>query len=107
MMSMLIEDYQSLSGITEQMRDAAVGGEWDRLIALEKECKRKVEEIKPRDCIPSDPDDRAKKMALLKKILADDADIRNRTENWMEQLKRIMQSTRSEQRLQQTYLTNS
>jgi flagellar protein FliT len=105
-MSLVLEDYQRLSGITGQMRDAAVGSEWDRLIALEQECKRKVEEIKPRDVIPSSPDERAQKLALLKKILADDAAIRNRTEGWMEQIQRIMQSNRSEQRLQQTYLAN-
>lgn len=105
-MSMLLEEYQRLSGITGQMREAAAGGEWDRLISLEKECKRKVEEIKPRDVVPADPDERAQKVALLKKILADDADIRSRTESWMEQLQRIMQSNRSEQRLQQAYLAN-
>lgn len=104
---MLLEEYQRLSGITGQMRDAAVGGEWDRLISLEQECKRKVEEIKPRDVVPSNPEERAQKIALLKKILADDADIRSRTESWMEQLQRIMQSNRSEQRLQQAYLVNS
>jgi flagellar protein FliT len=106
-MSLIIEDYECLSGITGQMREAAAGGEWDRLIALEKECSRKVEELKPHDCVPSNPDERAKKVALLKKILADDADIRNRTESWMEQLQRIMQSNRSEQRLQQAYFANS
>jgi flagellar protein FliT len=105
-MSLLLEDYQRLSGITGQMREAATDGKWDRLISLEQECSRKVEEIKPRDCIPSNPDERAQKLALLKKILADDADIRSRTEGWMEQLQRIMQSPRSEQRLQQTYLAN-
>jgi flagellar protein FliT len=105
-MSMLLEEYQRLSGITGQMREAAAGGEWDRLISLEKECKRKVEEIKPRDVIPANPDERAQKVALLKKILADDADIRSRTESWMEQLQRLMQSNRSEQRLQQAYLAN-
>jgi len=105
-MSLLIEDYQRLSGITGQMREAAVGGDWDRLISLEKDCKRKVDEIKPHDVIPSNPDERAQKLALLKKILADDADIRSRTESWMEQLQRIMQSPRSELRLQQTYLAN-
>jgi flagellar protein FliT len=105
-MSLLLEDYQRLSGITGKMREAAVGGEWDRLVALEQECKLKVEEIKPRDIIPASSDERAQKLALLKKILADDADIRNRTEGWMEQLQRLMQSNRSEQRLQQTYLAN-
>jgi flagellar protein FliT len=105
-MSLLIEDYEQLSGITSQMREAAAGGEWDRLISLEKECSSKVEAIKPHDCVPTNADERAQKLALLKKILADDADIRNRTESWMEQMQRIMQSTRSEQRLQQTYMAN-
>ncbi|WP_283745304.1 flagellar protein FliT [Sideroxydans sp. CL21] len=105
-MSLVLEDFQRLSGITGQMREAATVGEWDRLISLEQECKRKFEEIKPRDVIPSSAEERAQKLALLKKILADDAAIRNRTEGWMEQIRRIMQSNRSEQRLQQTYLAN-
>ena len=54
-MSLLIEDYQRLSGITGQMREAAVGGEWERLISLEQECHRKVEEIKPHDVSPFQP----------------------------------------------------
>lgn len=102
-MSLLLADYERLSGITGQMRNAAEQGEWDRLISLEQECKRKVEEIKPRDAVPSNPTERQQKIDLLKKILADDAEIRNRTEGWMEQLQRIMQSSRSEQRLQQAY----
>lgn len=105
-MSMVIEDYQSLSSITGKMREAAAQGEWDKLISLEQECQRKVEELKPRDVVPSNPDERKLKIALIKKMLADDADIRSRTESWMEQLQRIMQSTRSEQKLQQTYLAN-
>lgn len=105
-MSLLLEDYQRLSGLTGQMRDASIQGEWDRLVNLEQECKRKVEEIKPRDSVPASPEERALKLALIKKILADDAEIRNRTEGWMAQLQGIMQSARSEQKLQQTYLAN-
>lgn len=105
-MSLVIEDYQRLSSITGLMRDAAAEGEWDRLISLEQECRRTVEEIKPRDGVLSNTEERAQKVALIKKILADDAAIRSRTESWMEQLQRIMQSTRSEQRLQDTYLAS-
>jgi flagellar protein FliT len=105
-MSLLLEDYQRLAGITAEMRSAAIAGEWDRLVSLEQECKRKVGEIIPRDAVPASANERAQKLALLKKILADDAEIRSRTEGWMEQLQRIMQSGRSEQRLQQTYLAN-
>jgi hypothetical protein len=37
-------------------------------------------------------------------MLADDKAIRSYTEPWMRQLERIMQSARSEQRLQNAYL---
>jgi flagellar protein FliT len=46
---------------------------------------------------------RQQKAALIRKILADDAAIRSKTETWMAQLQRIMQSTRTEQRLQRAY----
>jgi flagellar protein FliT len=46
---------------------------------------------------------RQRKIQLIKKILADDAEIRNRTEIWTGQLQRILQSHRQEQRLQQAY----
>ncbi|MFH0934777.1 MAG: flagellar protein FliT [Pseudomonadota bacterium] len=105
-MSMVIEDYRQLSDITGQMRAAATEGEWDRLVELEQACRRKVDELKPRDAVPSNPDERQQKIALIKKMLADDADIRNHTETWMHQLQRIMQGTRSEQRLHDTYLAN-
>lgn len=105
-MSMVLEDYRQLSGITAQMREAAAEGEWDRLVELEQSCRRKVEELKPRDGVPADPDERRQKVALIKQMLADDADIRSRTEVWMQQLQRIMQGTQSEKRLQDTYLAN-
>lgn len=105
-MSMVIEDYRQLSDITGQMRAAAAEGEWDKLVELEQACRHKVEELKPRDIVPADPGERQQKIALIKKMLADDADIRSRTETWMLQLQRIMQGTRSEQRLHDTYLAN-
>ncbi len=104
-MSYIIEDYQRLSDITGQMRAAAAAGEWDELIALEKRCAHEVAVIKPRDVVPSDEDERKRKVSLIQKMLADDKAIRNCTEPWMRQLEQIMQSARSEQRLQQTYLT--
>ena len=103
-MNMIIGDYQRLSSITEQMRKAAAAGEWDDLIELEKRCSQEVEIIKPRDVVPSDESERKQKAALILKMLADDKAIRSYTEPWMHQLERIMQSARSEQRLQNAYL---
>jgi flagellar protein FliT len=104
---LIIEDYQCLSDLTGKMLKAAIVGEWDSLVMLEKDCAQKIAEIKPRDTMPSDNETRLQKIALIKKILADDADIRNHTEVWMGQLQRIMQSARSEVRLQQAYNPNS
>ncbi|MFA7399496.1 MAG: flagellar protein FliT [Sideroxydans sp.] len=103
-MNMIIEDYQRLSSITEQMRNAAAVGEWDDLIELEKRCSQEVENIKPRDGVPTDEVSRKQKADLIRKMLADDKAIRSYTEPWMRQLERIMQSARSEQRLQNAYL---
>jgi flagellar protein FliT len=43
---------------------------------------------------------------LIRKILDDDADIRNHTEAWMTQLQHLMQSTAQERRLRQVYSAN-
>jgi len=104
-MNMIVEDYQRLSDITGKMREAAAAGEWDELIALERRCTKQVAELKPRDGVPADEASRLQKVALIKKMLADDKAIRDKTETWMHQLDRIMKSARSEQRLQQAYLS--
>ena len=100
----VIMNYESLSAITGQMRDAAVHGEWDALVGLEQQCSRHVATMKPADASATlNESARQRKIQLIRKILADDAEIRNRTEIWMTQLQHIMQSNRHEQRLQQAY----
>ncbi len=104
-MSLILEEYQRLSDITGKMLEAATAGEWDDLIALEKRCSRELAAIKPHDNVPSDDAERRMKVSLIKKMLADDKAIRERTEPWMLQLQQIMQSARSEHRMQQAYLS--
>lgn len=103
-MHQIISNYESLSALTSQMRDAAVHGEWDQLIGLEQKCSHHVATMKSADASVSlDGSARQRKIQLIRKILADDAEIRNHTEIWMKQLQRIMSSNRQEQRLQQAY----
>lgn len=104
--SQVITNYESLFAITQQMRDAAVQGEWDQLIALEQQCSRHVAAMKLVDASDNlDGSTRQRKAQLIKDILAHDADIRSRTQKWMGQLQRIMQSNHQEQRLNQAYGT--
>jgi flagellar protein FliT len=102
--SQIIHNYESLSAITSRMRDAAEQGEWDALVSLEQQCSRYVATMKAADAATAlDETSRQRKIQLIKKILADDAEIRNRTEVWMGQLQRLMQSKRQEQRVHQAY----
>lgn len=103
-MDPVIKNYEFLSSITAQMRMAATHGQWDQLEELEKQCSKHVEIMKTQDMgIPPDENIRLRKMELIRKILEDDAEIRNHTEPWVAQLQRIMHSTGQERRLQQTY----
>ncbi|MEQ1837460.1 MAG: flagellar protein FliT [Candidatus Nitrotoga sp.] len=100
----VITHYESLSVLTERMCEAAAQGEWDKLVSIEQQCAQQVAIMKLADApITIDEPTRQRKMQLIRKILADDAEIRNHTEKWMGQLQRIMQSNRQEQRLQQVY----
>jgi len=105
-MNSVIHNYQQLSDITSQMRAAAAQGEWDQLVELEQQCSRHVESMKQQDLAPIDESIRLQKVALIHKILADDAAIRDQTVPWMAQLQRIMQSSRSEQRVKQAYASD-
>lgn len=105
-MEQVIENYESLSAITSQMREAAAHGEWDRLIELEVQCRERTEAMKAADTAAStalSETTRKRKVELIHQILADDAAIRSHTEPWMAQLQRIMQNSRLEQRVRQTY----
>lgn len=105
-MNQVIENYESLSSITALMREAAAQGEWDRLVDLENQCRQRVEVMKAADTATPvlDESSRKRKVELIIKILADDAAIRNYTQPWMAKLQRLMQGTRTEQRVQQAYL---
>ena len=102
-MNKIIENYLHLSSLTAQMRIAATQGEWDQLAELEQQCSLHVESMKQIDLAPVDEGIRLQKVALISKILADDAAIRDQTLPWMAELQNKIQNTRREQRLKQTY----
>jgi flagellar protein FliT len=100
----VIDDYESLSALTHEMRIAAEQGEWDKVLVLEPKCERCIASLKSADDLSLlDETTQPHKVELIKKILADDAEIRLRTTAWMSQLQRIMQSNRQEQKINQAY----
>lgn len=98
----IIRTYESIAALIGEMRIAANRGEWDRLIELEQEYRRQIDALDPEQPMPSDAV-RQRVVQLIRKILEDDAEIRNQTKTWMGQLQNIMQSNRKEQQLNKMY----
>ncbi len=102
--SQVIANYESLSALTGQMREAAVHGEWGQLISIEQQRSELVATMKPIDADAKlDEAARQRKNQLISEVLADDGEIRNLTQAWMGQLQLSMQSNLQELRLLKKY----
>ena len=104
----ILELYTTVSGITTQMLAAASSGDWEQFTELEVLCSGQVKRLQkdedPRQILSSE--ERAKKVKLIKKILADDRKIRDITEPWMAKLSLMMTSASAEKKLAHLYGAN-
>ncbi len=100
----ILDVYERIATATGQMADAAKSSDWDRLVALEHDCRALSKTLKRSDAgAKADEQFAQRKMALIRKVLADDAEVRRFTEPWMAQLERYLGSARQESRLQRAY----
>jgi flagellar protein FliT len=100
----LMSIYEKVAIITDQMLHAAKSEDWDLLIELETQCTSQVETLQK--CETQDvlsEEMRQRKINVIKKILADDKQIRDLTEPWMRKLSQLMQSSQSSRLLTKTY----
>ena len=105
----ILETYHAMSVKSGQMVEAAQQGDWDRLAVLEGECSALIGAMKrvaANDDSASHRPDAAyvrRKVTLMRKVLADDAEIRRHTEPWMTRLQSYLGSTSREPSLQCAY----
>jgi flagellar protein FliT len=100
----ILDIYGSLATVTGQMVDAAKRSDWDRLISLEHDCRSLIESLKRSDAGAKTGAAYAqRKIALIRKVLADDAEVRKFTEPWMTRLEAYLGGARQERKLQRTY----
>lgn len=99
-----IVNYESLSALTGQMREAAERGAWEQLADFERRRSELVDAMKPVDVSAKlDEEARQRKLKLIKGIFVDDAEIRKHIQAWMSQMQHSMQSNRQEQLLLKAY----
>ncbi|NMM28540.1 MAG: flagellar protein FliT [Glaciimonas sp.] len=96
--------YASMTDITDQMLGAARAGDWDRVCALETDCASHVATLKSGE-VPAALNGaaRERKVAMIRKILASDREIRDIAQPWMANLSALMHSASTEQKLSQIY----
>lgn len=100
----IITTYETILAITGQMLEAARNGDWERLVALEKDCRKLVEELIAENYgLPLSSQFQRRKAEIIRKVLADDAEIRNITEPWMAQLQNLLGSAGRERKLSEAY----
>jgi len=89
----IIACYEMISRATGRMLVAARENDWNNVVAAENECSLVIDELKKLgDLVPSDLLLRQRKAAIVRKVLADDAEIRNLTQPWLRKLDGYLQS---------------
>lgn len=100
----LLDEYKLALSLTQSMLTAASKGDWDLLVTLEQQRARQIAVIQERDPNPSPQATDAKnKREVLAAILQLDEKIQLLTQDWMLELRQILTSVNTEQRLSRTY----
>jgi len=102
--SPILAGYEAIWTVTQNMLDAATNSDWDRLIVLELQREALVNQVQAAGVASSEaPALQARLMQLIRQTLEADEKIRTLTEAWMAELKEILGSVSTEQKLQHTY----
>lgn len=87
----LLQRYEALAQISRAMLVASRANDWTQVEALEAQCAQQIEELKAAQKLEALAlNEQWQRIALLRRILADDAEIRERSEPWLMQLEELM-----------------
>jgi flagellar protein FliT len=87
-----------------RMLSAARVEAWDQVCEIEKECAALVAALSTMgDLAPTDPTLREQKLDLMRRVLADDAEIRHLSQPWLKKLDAMMRSPATTARLKRAY----
>jgi flagellar protein FliT len=94
----MLSTYETVSEITEVMATAASEGEWDRLAALEANCKNQVGKLMQATPLKLNEHEQRAKVAIIRAILQNDAKIRAYTEPHLHALQQRLKTVQLAQR---------
>jgi flagellar protein FliT len=96
--------YERVLALTRDMLEAARRSDWDGLVQRERERAGLMDQIKSHDPDPSRAAaTRERKRAIIIDILKADEQIQVLSQDWMHELREVLGSISTEQRLTRTY----
>ena len=99
----MLSAYERALELTHAMLDSARKGDWDRLVAQEKERSVYVERIRMLDPDPlRDAKSRERKREIIAEMLRADEQIQTLTQDWMHELREVLGNINAQQRPSRT-----
>lgn len=105
--AVLLQMYEAVADISGRMLEAARRDDWDAVIAEEQRVRVHIEQI--RACtraqgeVPLTPAEREARGRWLRRMLADDAEIRDLAQPWMRRLQDMLSSADNARRIDACY----
>ncbi|MBW8364506.1 MAG: flagellar protein FliT, partial [Rhizobium sp.] len=99
----ILTTYESLSELTGSMLNAARQGEWDDLAVLEQRCQAYVGSLMQTDRVRLNENEQRTKVAIIRTILQNDAQIRALAEPRLHELQQRLSLSRASQRSVKAY----
>ncbi len=92
----LIAHYEAIAQASHAMLAAARAEDWGRVGALEDECRALIARLQAESAgAVLGAEEQQRRVQLLREILADDAEIRARSEPWLQELETLFASGRA------------
>ncbi len=87
----LLQYYEAIERASQDMLEAARGGNWDQVVKLEGACAVLIAQLKhAAGAQPLEPEQAKLKSRIMQRILVNDAEIRQLAEPWLEDLEQIL-----------------
>jgi len=95
--------YEHALSLTRDMLESARNGNWENLVKLESDRARIIDQLRAQDTPPSRDASAGRKRELITELLKLDEQIQVLSQDWMHELREILGSVSTEQRLSRTY----
>lgn len=100
-----LKQYDAILELSGRMLAAARRDDWDTVIAEERRCRMLVSVMQSAEEIEPSEDERVQKSAIIRKLLTDDAEIRNLAQPWLQHLEGLLTSSGNSRKLDLRYGT--